>query len=144
MTGIENLLIYWPGRHNLETGRQFQQIYRPGMPPGCFSPGKLGRVYLSLVSEKKFALPHFWTPKNCIPWSTFKANKCLYIPVYLRKKSFVPETQWDFISWGMGWGGEAQEFSSGSTLFSIWTSRVRLWLNFSEKVTFSQYEIIWQ
>ena len=27
---------------------------------------------------------------------------------------------------------------------TIWTSRVRLWLNFSWEVTFCQYKIIWQ
>ena len=27
MTGVENLFIYWPGRHNLGPGKKFQQIY---------------------------------------------------------------------------------------------------------------------
>ena len=29
------------------TGRQFQQIYRPGKPPGRISPGHLDRVYIT-------------------------------------------------------------------------------------------------
>ena len=35
MTGVENLFIYWPGRHNLGPGKKFQQIYGPGEPPGA-------------------------------------------------------------------------------------------------------------
>ena len=37
MTGVENVFIYWPGRHNLGPWAQFQQIYRPGKPPGQIS-----------------------------------------------------------------------------------------------------------
>ena len=43
-----------------------------------------------LVSEKTFALHHFWTPKNCILMH-FKC-KCLYISVYIRQNIFIPET----------------------------------------------------
>ena len=45
MTGVEKLFIYWPERHNLGPGRKFRQIYWPGKPPGCISPGHLDRVY---------------------------------------------------------------------------------------------------
>lgn len=48
MTGVENLLIYFPGGHNLGQRRQFQQIYCQGKPPGWISPRKLDRVYISL------------------------------------------------------------------------------------------------
>ena len=34
--------------------------------------------------------------------STLKANVCLYISVYLRKKNYVPEKQQDFIWWDWG------------------------------------------
>ena len=44
-----------------------------------------------LVSEKKSA-------KNCILFLESKC--CLYIPVYLGKKTFVPETQETFTWWG--------------------------------------------
>ena len=41
----KNPFIYWPRRHNLGTGRQFQQIYWPRKPPGRISLGHLDRVY---------------------------------------------------------------------------------------------------
>ena len=44
----ENLFIRWLWRHNLEPGRQLQQIYWPRKPPGSISPGYLDRVYKSL------------------------------------------------------------------------------------------------
>ena len=44
MTGVDDFFIYWPGSHNLGLGRQSQQNYRPGEPPGHISPGHLGRV----------------------------------------------------------------------------------------------------
>ena len=40
MTGAEDLFLYWPGRHILRPGKQFQQIYQPGKPPGRISPGQ--------------------------------------------------------------------------------------------------------
>ena len=54
MTGVENFFIYWPGRHNMGPGRQSQQNYRPGEPPGHISPGHLDRVYIpsKLLSAK--------------------------------------------------------------------------------------------
>ena len=48
MTGVENLFIYWPGRHNLGPRRQFQQLYWPGKSPGCIFLGHLNRVLKSL------------------------------------------------------------------------------------------------
>ena len=36
MTGVENLFIYWPGKHNLGPGRQFQQICHQGTWTGCY------------------------------------------------------------------------------------------------------------
>ena len=44
MTGVEKLFLYWPGRHNLGPEWQCLEIYRPGKPPGCISPGHLDRV----------------------------------------------------------------------------------------------------
>ena len=48
MTVVENLFIYWVGRHNLGPGRQFQQIYQPGKPTGRISLGHLDRVSYGL------------------------------------------------------------------------------------------------
>ena len=45
MAGVESLFIYWPERHNLGLGRQFQQIHPPRKPPGRISPGHLGKVW---------------------------------------------------------------------------------------------------
>ena len=39
MTGVENLVIYWLGRHNLRRGRKFQQIYQPGSHRGASHQG---------------------------------------------------------------------------------------------------------
>ena len=47
---VENLFICWPERHNLGAGRQFQQIYWPGKPPGRISPGYLDRVLKRTVN----------------------------------------------------------------------------------------------
>ena len=38
--------IYWSGRQNLGPGRQSQQSYRPGEPPGHISLRHQGRAYL--------------------------------------------------------------------------------------------------
>ena len=35
---VKNLFIYWPGRHNLGPGGQFQQIYWTVKPPGHLKP----------------------------------------------------------------------------------------------------------
>ena len=45
MTGVKNFFIYWPGKHNLGPGRQFQQIYQPENPPGASHRGTwTGRI----------------------------------------------------------------------------------------------------
>ena len=44
MTGVERLCLYFPGRHILGPGRQLQQIYGPGKPPGRISSGHLDRL----------------------------------------------------------------------------------------------------
>ena len=54
MTGIGNLIIYWPGRHNLGPGRQFQQIYLPRKSLGCISLGNLDRMYQCTRSFCRF------------------------------------------------------------------------------------------
>ena len=50
MTGTGNLIIYWPGRHNLGPGRQFQQIYLPRKSPGCISLGQDVLVNVIILS----------------------------------------------------------------------------------------------
>ena len=55
MTGIENFLIYWPGRHNLSKGGTFRKIMNLGSHRGTAHwatnywpgklPGNLGRVF---------------------------------------------------------------------------------------------------
>ena len=42
---LVNLFIYWPGRYNLGSGRQFQQIYRAWKPPGYISLAHSDKVY---------------------------------------------------------------------------------------------------
>ena len=44
MTGVENLFIYRPGRHNLGPGWQFQEIYRPWVLQRRISTGHLDKV----------------------------------------------------------------------------------------------------
>ena len=43
-----------------------------------------------LLSEKTFALHHFWTPKNA--FLKHFQSKCLYISVQICKKNFAPQT----------------------------------------------------
>ena len=55
------------GRHNLGPGRQFQQIYWRGKPPGRISPGHLDRVYkgtrcITSFWYKVSFLISFWIP----------------------------------------------------------------------------------
>ena len=57
---VENLFIHWPGRHNLGSGRQFQQIYRPLKPPGHISPGHLDRVCMCLFNRDFFSLANLY------------------------------------------------------------------------------------
>ena len=55
------LFIYWPGRYSLGPGRQFQQIYWPGKPPGHISPGHLDRVFqftFICCKHVQCAVPH--------------------------------------------------------------------------------------
>ena len=87
-------------------------------------------------------------------------SKCLYIPVNLRKKIFVPEMLEPFIWWGAFiavWASENVlkffiliEIFVASTIFQrfdtsinsietlkFWTSIVRLWLNFASESSLS-------
>ena len=56
---VENLFIYWSGRHNFGPGSQFQQIYRPGKPPRSIAPGYLDREYQSTYL-RKFSVVKKW------------------------------------------------------------------------------------
>ena len=60
-------------------------------------------------SQEKFALHHFWKPKNCILEAIWISN-CLYISVYLRKEIFVPDT-YKILSGGV-WVGQRLNNSS--------------------------------
>ena len=57
---VENLFIHWSGRHNLGSGRQFQQIYWPVKPPGHISPGPLDRVCMCLFNRGFFSLANLY------------------------------------------------------------------------------------
>ena len=53
MIGVENIFIYCPGSQKMGPGRQFQQIYCPGKPPGPISPEHLDRVSKKVNFLKK-------------------------------------------------------------------------------------------
>ena len=64
------------GRHNLGPGRQFQQIYWRGKPPGRISPGHLDRVYKGTRCITSFGIKlvfssHFEYPMISIFWVAY-------------------------------------------------------------------------
>ena len=72
------------------------------------------QAYLSLVSEKTFALHHFLTPKKCILEAL--ERECLYIFVYLPRKIFIPKTQKGLIWCG---GGRLNNFLEAARCLNL-------------------------
>ena len=71
MTGVDDFFIYWPWRHNLGSGMQFQQNYWLGKPPGHISQWRLDKTYQWDLSQSyiEFTLSDkissIWYPPDC-------------------------------------------------------------------------------